>query len=239
MEPVDPTKDHRIQFGCYQIGIAPDGAIWCGPGGETDNRIIRLEFGKNAPQSCKAEVYQVPTGVDVSGSRGLDVDSQGVAWVNMSATDHMASFDRRKCKVTNGPTATGQHCPEGWTFYRVPGPKFEGVDRPSDMLYLTSVDRDDVLGIAGGKDVPLTELGNSDSLLAVLPGGELFRMRVPYPLGFFGRSVHGRIDDQKTGWKGRAYWSSYAGYAAWHVEGGKGQKAKVVKFQLRPDPLAK
>ena len=39
--------------------------------------------------------------------------------------------------------------------------------------------------------------------------------------------------------KGRAIWSSYAGYAAWHVEGGKGEKAKVVKFQLRPDPLAK
>jgi hypothetical protein len=238
-EPVDPKKDHRIQFGCYQLGIAPDGAIWCGPGGETDNRIVRLEFGKNAPQSCKAEVYQVPTGVDVSGSRGLDVDGQGVAWVNMSATDHMASFDRRKCKVLNGPTATGQQCPEGWTFYPIPGPKFQGVDRPADMLYLTTVDRNDVFNLAGGKDVPITELGNSDSLMAVLPGGKFFRMRVPYPLGFFGRSNHARIDDPKTGWKGRAIWSSYAGYAAWHVEGGKGEKAKVVKFQLRPDPLAK
>src|SRR4029079_6389096 len=101
----------------------------------------------------------------------------------------------------------------GWTFYPVPGPKFQGVDRPTDMLYLTHVDRFDVLGIAGGKDVPMTELGNSDSLLAVLPGGRLFRMRVPYPLGFFARSTHARIDDPKTGWKGRALWSSYAGYA--------------------------
>jgi hypothetical protein len=24
----------------------------------------------------------------------------------------------------------------------------------------------------------------------------------------------------------------------WHIEGGKGTKGKVVKFQLRPDPLA-
>ena len=77
----------------------------------------------------------------------------------------------------------------------------------------------------------MTELGNSDSLLAVLPGGKLFRMRVPYPLGFFARSSHARIDDPTTGWKGRAIWSSYAGYAAWHVEGGVGEKAKVVKFQ--------
>jgi hypothetical protein len=24
----------------------------------------------------------------------------------------------------------------------------------------------------------------------------------------------------------------------WHIEGGKGTRGKVVKFQLRPDPLA-
>jgi hypothetical protein len=29
----------------------------------------------------------------------------------------------RKCKgPLNGPTATGDHCPEGWSFYRVPYP---------------------------------------------------------------------------------------------------------------------
>jgi hypothetical protein len=25
----------------------------------------------------------------------------------------------------------------------------------------------------------------------------------------------------------------------WHIEGGKGTKGKIVKFQVRPDPLAK
>jgi len=25
----------------------------------------------------------------------------------------------------------------------------------------------------------------------------------------------------------------------WHIEGGKGTKGKLVKFQLRPDPLAR
>jgi hypothetical protein len=29
------------------------------------------------------------------------------------------------------------------------------------------------------------------------------------------------------------------GEIIWHVEGGKGVKPKLVKFQLRPDPLAK
>jgi hypothetical protein len=254
--PVDPTKDHRLQFGCYQPGIAPDGSVWCGPGGETDNRIVRIEFGANAPQSCKAEVYQVPVHRDARGARGLDVDSNGVVWVNMTATDQFARFDRRKCKVLNGPKATGQHCPEGWSFYQIPGPPFSGPAEPgggavepltgrgtgrtTDMMYLTTVDRHDVLGLNHGKDVPLTELGNSDALLAYLPeSDQMVTLRVPYPLGFFARSVHARIDDPSAGWKGRALWSSFASYAAWHVEGGMGTKSKVVKFQLRPTPLDK
>jgi hypothetical protein len=47
------------------------------------------------------------------------------------------------------------------------------------------------------------------------------------------------MDNPKAGWKGKGLWSAYAGRATNHIEGGKGTKPKVVKFQLRPDPLAK
>src|SRR6185369_55104 len=100
-------------------------------------RLLRVSLGANPPLTSITEVYEVPP---IDGAHtirgGPEFDMKGVAWVALGS-GHVASFDRRKCKVTNGPTATGQHCPEGWTFYRVPGPKFEGVDRPSDMLYLT------------------------------------------------------------------------------------------------------
>jgi hypothetical protein len=33
-------------------------------------------------------------------------------------------------------------------------------------------------------------------------------------------------------------WSTYATRTPFHMEGGKGMMSKVVKFQLRPDPLA-
>ena len=57
------------------------------------------------------------------GPRGMDIDRNGVVWVPL-ASGHMASFDRRKCKgPLNGPTATGKHCPEGWTLYPFPGPQ--------------------------------------------------------------------------------------------------------------------
>ena len=46
-------------------------------------------------------------------------------------------------------------------------------------------------------------------------------------------------DLRLLGWKGRGFWSSYSMYTPWHQEGGKGTRPKVVKFQVRPTPLAK
>jgi hypothetical protein len=34
-------------------------------------------------------------------------------------------------------------------------------------------------------------------------------------------------------------YADYGGNADWHIEGGKGTRSAIVKFQLRPDPLAK
>jgi hypothetical protein len=48
-----------------------------------------------------------------------------------------------------------------------------------------------------------------------------------------------RIDDPNGGWKGRGLWSTCAGPAPYHIEGGKGTTSKVVHFQLRPNPLAR
>ena len=120
------------------------------------------------------------------------------------------------------------------------GPSFQGVSAPNnaDMLYLTQVDRHNTLGL--GDDVAVSGSVNTDSLLAILPRtGQFVELRVPYPMGFFSRSGQGRIDDAKTGWKGRGFWSNYSSYTPWHVEGGKGTKPKLVEFQVRPSPLAK
>jgi hypothetical protein len=107
-------------------------------------------------------------------------------------------------------------------------------------MYQMTVDRLDVLGLNRGNAVPLTELSNSDAVLAFLPEtSEFVTLRVPYPLGFFGRSVQGRVDDPAAGWKGRGLWSNYASAAGGHIEGGPGVRSKVVKIQVRPDPLAK
>jgi hypothetical protein len=52
------------------------------------------------------------------------------------------------------------------------------------------------------------------------------------------RHVDGRIDDTNAGWKGREIWTTYGSRTNFHMEGGKGNKPRAVKLQLRPDPLA-
>ena len=102
--------------------------------------------------------------------RGMDVDSKGVVWTVLSS-GQLASFDRRLCKgPLNGPTATGQHCPEGWKLYAAPGPNFKGaVDSASaDSLYYNFVDQFDMLGV--GKDVPIATGNESEALLALVDG---------------------------------------------------------------------
>jgi hypothetical protein len=192
-----------------------------------------------------SEVYEPPfnnPAVNVNGytPRGIDVDGNGVIWTALAGSGHLASFDRRKCRVISGPESmTGQHCPEGWTLYRTPGPGFKNATDAIavDMHYYNFVDR---FGAAGlGPNVPFATGTNSDSLLALLPDGRWLTLRVPYPQGFFTRGMSGRIDDPNGGWKGRGLYATYGPNAVWHIEGGLGTRSSLVKFQLRPDPLAK
>ena len=252
---VDPTKDKRIAGGSYGVIVSPvDGAIWqslpraiylseanlSGPPGA----IIRTVLGPNPPETALTEIYEPPFNNPksrVSGytPRGIDIDRNGVVWTALAGSGHLASFDRRKCKgPLNGPTAIGQHCPEGWTLHPTPGPRFKGVTDESntDMLYYNWVDQFDASGL--GRNTPFATGSYSDSLI-VYTGGKVHALRVPYPIGFYHRGVDGRIDDPKTGWKGRGLWANYGAYTPWHYEGGKGQTSKAVKFQIRPNPLAK
>ena len=69
--------------------------------------------------------------------------------------------------------------------------------------------------------------------------GKFVNLRIPYPMGFYAKGMDGRIDDAQAGWKGRGLWTTFGNRTPFHVEGGKGTMPKVVRFQLRPDPLAR
>jgi hypothetical protein len=243
-QPVDPTKDKRVEVGVYSVVQNPiDGAIW---GSRTGfpGAIVRVQLGSNPPATAVTEMYEIPldkTGVPVQGytTRGIDVDRNGVLWTNLAGSSHLASFDRRKCKgPLNGPTATGQHCPEGWAFYLLPGPQFKGVTDTgsAEGTYLMWVDQFDTSGL--GRNTPFA-IGNGSDSVHGLVNGKFVTLRVPYPQGFYAKGMDGRIDDPDGGWKGRGLFASSGTRAPFHQEGGKGTKPKLVKFQMRPDPLAK
>jgi hypothetical protein len=168
----------------------------------------------------------------------MDIDSNNVVWTVLSS-GHLASFDRRKCTAPlNGPTATGQHCPEGWALYPLPGPNYKGAadNASADSAYYNFVDRFDMLGV--GKEVPIATGNLSEGLLALV-NGQFMTLRVPYPMGFFAKGMDGRIDNPNGGWKGKGIFTTYSTRAPFHAEGGKGNTSKLVKFQMRPNPLAK
>ena len=142
-DTLDATKDTRITSGYYGVAYNPnDGSIWGTslgfPGG-----FVRFD-----PATGLTEFYETPWNApDVAHNgyspRGGDIDRDGVMWGAL-ASGHMASFDRNSCTgPLNGPTATGAHCPEGWTLYPEPLPQLKGVtdSGSAEGSYYTWVDQ--------------------------------------------------------------------------------------------------
>lgn len=232
------NRDTEVRYNLYAVIPSPvDDSVWGVSESPFPGMLVRVMRGNNPPSTCKTQIFKVPAGG--YDPRGVDVDTNGVVWTGLAATSHLASFDVRKCKDLKGPAKLdGSQCAEGWTLYQTPGPKFKGTNVPADFHYYNWVDQQNIIGL--GKNTPFVTGSNSDSLIALDPGSKKWTyFRVPYPLGFYSRGMDGRIDDPNTGWKGRALYSNYGTHFVWHIEGGKGTKGKIVKFQIRPDPLAR
>ncbi len=233
-QPVDPAKDKRVNVNLYAVAISPsDGAIW-GTVIGYPGAVLRVDPGKDPIHTALTEIYEPP--LPGFGPRGGDVDSAGVYWVSL-ASGHLGRFDRRQCKVLNGPTATGKHCPEGWTLYTLPGPQFRDVKEngSAEGSYYVWTDRFDVMGL--GKDTPFV-MGNLNSSVMAFVGGKFLNFVVPYPMGLHAKNVDARIDDENAGWKGRALWTTDGTRTMFHLEGGTANSPRAIKIQLRPDPLA-
>jgi hypothetical protein len=183
------------------------------------------------PKTDTHEAYKPPA--PASGARGIDVDSKGMIWAGMAGSGHLARFDHSRCKQTWG---AGDQCPEGWTLWETPGPRFEGAPgKGTNFHYYTWVDQFDTLGL--GKDTVVLNGTNSDSLIAFQPETEKFTViRIPYPLITFTRGVDGRIDNPEAGWKGRGLWFTNGLDPVFMSEI---PKSYVGRVQMRPDPLAR
>ena len=240
-KPIDPAKDKRIVADFYAVMPNPaDGSIWGSQRTYPERAaqvgaLLRLNPGSNPPATALTEIYNIPA--PGFGLRGADIDRDGIVWTGL-ASGHLASFDRRTCRgPLNGPKATGDHCPEGWTFHRMPGPGFpELPDASVESSYYTFVDQQNTLGL--GANTPIVT-GNLYDGVHAFVNGAFVTLRIPYPLGFFMKGFEGRIDNRNGGWKGRGLWVPSGDRTPWHMEGGKTNKPLVVHVQVRPNPLAR
>jgi hypothetical protein len=234
-QPVDATRDKRVVVPLYSVAISPlDGSVW-GTSLGFPGWAVRVNPGADPTHTALTEIYEPP--FPGYGPRGGDIDRNGVFWVSLSS-GHLGRFDRTRCKVLNGPRATGRHCPEGWTLYPLPGPQFRDVKDAgsAEASYFTWIDQFNTFGL--GDNVPIVTGNMSDAYFALVDG-RFVTLRVPYPMGFFAKWSEGRIDDASAGWKGRGLWATSSNRTLFHVEGGKENRPKVIRFQLRPDPLAR
>ena len=160
-------------------------------------------------------------------------------WVPL-ASGHIAASTAANARALNGPTiATGRHCPEGWTLYPFPGPKLTGDtgSGSAEASYYTWVDQHDTLGL--GKDVPLAT-GNQNELIIALEGRQddqslWFRIRwASTPRPWTAASTT-RTPAGKAAASGRPPATARRSTS----KAARALCRKLVKFQLRPDPLAK
>ncbi len=234
-EPGKPEegKDLRMNVGSGPYAVMPhptDGSVWY----TTGTFAGRPGFLRFDPKTKLSEFFQLPK--EAIGVRGGDIGADGVLYGSGSG-GHLIAFDRRKCKAPlNGPKADGNHCPEGFTLTKYPGPGFDELPNTSaEASYYTWVDHHNAVGL--GNNVPISTANLQDGF-AGLVNGKWVLMRVPYPMGYYAKGLDARIDDPNAGWKGRGLWSASGDRTPWLNELGKGAHPMAVHIQVRPNPLA-
>ena len=137
----DPSKDRRYRPGVLRRQREPGRTARSGERIRSNpGAIVRIDPGSNPPETAMSEIYNVPMPGLRTARRRHRLARACIG--RRSAAAIWPRFDRSKCKgPLNGPKATGDHCPEGWTFYQYPGPGFEGIGDNSAEFELLHVGR--------------------------------------------------------------------------------------------------
>ena len=172
--------------------------------------------------------------------RGVDIDSNGVVWTALAASSHLASFDRPQVQGPERPARrpTAASARKAGRSIRPTGPKLKGTDIPADFHYYNWVDQHNMLGarrehadrhrlelrLRCSRSNPQTQAVDRRCACRIRSAST----RAAWTAASTIRTAAGRA---------AALCANYGTHFVWHIEGGKGTKGKIVKFQMRPDPL--
>ena len=240
-QPADPTKDRRLNVQYYGDSPAFDGSVW-GTVQGMPGALVRFVPGAHPPETALTEYYEVPWNRPNASSAGIcaarhgrrqqerrvdgavertarQLRSQQVQGPAQRSDGHRTALPRRLDAVSA--------CPDRTTKARSKTPA------PIRRTTTSSIASTCSASARTCRSRPATcRKDCSRSWTA-----RFMMFRVPYPMGFFAKGMDGRIDNPNGGWKGKGIFTTYATRAPFHVEGGKGTTSKLVKFQVRPDPL--
>ena len=241
-QPVDPTKDKRYGAAFYSVAPAPDGAgLGLGP------RIP----GRDRPHQSRRE----PAGDDARGSLRAAVQQREGRDSGILAARRGRRSKRRVLVRARERTSRQLRSSQVQGTAQRPDGHGPALSRGLDALRRAAA-------AAQGRDRSRQRRGQllhvGRSVRHVRPRPEhadQHRQRVRRAAGAEGREMgraaravsdrllhemDGRPDRRSQGrLEGQGLWTTISTRAPFHMETGKGTTSKVIKFQMRSDPLAK
>ena len=193
--------------------------------------------GSDPTHTALTEIYEPP--LPGYGPRGGDIDRNGVFWASL-ASGHLGELRPQQVQgPLNGPNATGKHCPEGWTLYRVARPAVQGREgrrqRRGELLHLGRP----VQHVRAGRERADRHRQHERRATSRWSTASSSTCACPTRWASSPSGREGRIDDPNAGWKGRALWATYSTAPCSTSKAARRTGRRSCKFQLRPDPLAR
>ena len=237
-QPVDPTKDKRIVASASTASrrTRPTASIWGSVLGFPGS-VVRVDPGaiRRRPRWRKSTRCRLPG----YSPRGMDIDSKGVVWTPL-ASGHLAQLRPPQVQgPAQRPDRDRQALPGRLDALSAARPAVrDGVDRtpaaPRRATTPGSISTTRSGSARTCRSPPATSRTRCSRWSTASSSSCACRIRwassprawtaastIPTPAGRAAAS--GRPTGNRT---------------PFHIEGGKGTQPKVVKFQMRPDPLA-
>ena len=233
----------RSTRACWSAPTASSRTRSTTPSGSSRTGLPRPDAAARTRRRSAGELRQR----DVHGAGGAGVPdprpgastATGYVWTALAGSSHFASFDRGKCTVFGGPEVRdGRQCDEGWSFYKVPGPNFRDTDIGTDFHYYNWVDQFNTLGLG-------RERAHCQRVeLRLAAGARSADRRVDHPARALSAGIpqpwprrpHRRSGRRLEG--AAASTPRTAPTPPGTSRGGPVEPGNLVKFQIRPDPLA-
>ena len=185
-----------------------DGSIWCAnagvPGPDRPSRARQQPAADLQDGGYEPPLQPTPNGIGgFTPARHRRRSQRRALDRPVGRAAHGVASTAASARTLNGPTATGQHCPEGWTLYPAPGSADEGHRRlPEARTSRTTTGSTSSTRWASGQNVPiLTGIGLRFAARAA-SNGKWVVLRVPYPLGLLltrARRPHRRSEGRLEG----------------------------------------